>query len=214
MKFERYAPYLVAAVLALLWLRSHDARVRAEARAEIQADSLAREIDSLASRERDRETRRAEIQKASAARADSLRGLRRELRHLTAAGDTAGAALQAHADRDTLVSDSLRGLIRLTLGIMDRSARACNAALGTCDSIIAGKDALISQLDSSRVEFHTVMHRTEELWAVDRKRLRRERRDLSLCGSVGYGLQAGGTVTTGWTASVGVCYRLIALPPW
>lgn len=169
---KRYAPYLVAAVLALLWLRSHDARVRAEARSEIQHDSLTREIDSLASRERERETRRAEIQKASAARADSLRGLRRELRHLTAAGDTAGAALLAHADRDTLVSDSLRGLIRLTLGIMDRSARACSSALNQCDSLLAGRDAVIASLDSSRAEFHHAMHRSNELLTAALRRAR------------------------------------------
>lgn len=169
---KRYAPFVLAVILALLWLKAHDARVRAEARAEIQADSLGREIDSLVIRERQREMVRAEIQKVSVARADSLRGLRQEFLILKNAGDTAGAALLAHADRDTLVSDSLRGLIRLTLGIMDRSARACSSALGQCDSLLAGKDAVIAQLDSSRAEFHHAMHRSNELLTAALQRAR------------------------------------------
>lgn len=169
---KRYAPYVVAAVLALLWLRSHDARVRAESQSEIQHDSLTREIDSLTSRELARDAARTAIERRDSARADSLRGLRRELRQLTAAGDTAGAVLLAHADRDTLVSDSLRGLIRVTLGIMDRSARACNAALNQCDSLLAGRDAVIASLDSSRSEFHAAMHRSNELLTAALRRSR------------------------------------------
>lgn len=211
MRELRRADVLWATAVVLLgwtWLHARDGRIRAEALAEVQADSTAAAIAAMGRRHRERDRRREAVLEARTARlADSLRHTRRQLTHLEREGESAGARLVNAADRDSTVSDSLQGLIRLTVGILNRQARACNAALASCDSLLAAKDSVIAQLDSTRVDFHQALHRTTDLWQADRRRLRRERRDLSLCA-------AGGPSLRGWTLLVGICYRLLPLPPW
>ena len=69
---KRWAPYLIAVVVALLWLRAHDASVRATALADLRADSLTRVLAALDSLDGVRAVERLARETRISGLADSL----------------------------------------------------------------------------------------------------------------------------------------------
>lgn len=169
---KRYLPYVIAVIIALLWLQAREGRIRAEALSDQRADSLnvvLAGMDSLqVERDRLRMAAEAGVSRLNAA----LTLSRSRLTRLRTEGEAASAGLVAHLDRDSTASDSLRGLVNITLTILSDQAVACEAVLVSCDSIQTGQRAIILGLDSTVAERGKALARMREMFEVERRRAR------------------------------------------
>jgi hypothetical protein len=170
MNLKRYLPYVIVAIVALLWFKARDAQVRATALSDQRADSLNLVFSIMDSLQTVRDRERVAGEQEVSRLATALAASRATFSRLRVQGMAASADLTAHLDHDSTASDSLRGLVNTTITLFSDQAAACDAALLSCDSIQAAQRGIILGLDSSATERSEALVRLRELFEVERRR--------------------------------------------
>lgn len=130
-----------------IWQFAHGIELRAKLK--FRSDSLAvasAQIDTLQS---DRAARELVLVQAIAEANERMVAARSEMGRYR-------ALARANTQRlDSALADApepLKLLVNETVGALEGEVRACNLALQNCDQIVAGKDSLLAQVDSTARE--------------------------------------------------------------
>jgi hypothetical protein len=161
----RYAPWLAAALIGFAWFRAHDAKVRADAVAQVRGDSLKAALavgDSI----------RGALQ-VKALALDSLKRVA-NVRYVAQRGALAQA--QSRADSTASVLDSVLASLpdtaQLHIAITNerQAGAACSVALSGCDSLRVLLTAEVANRDSAIAVLEPSLESTRRLWAAAEKR--------------------------------------------
>lgn len=161
----KYAPWLLAVLVAALWLKAHDASVRADALAEARRDSLETALASV-----ERVTLRL-------AAADSALAVHEAAdRARLAASRRALAVATAQRDSTAAVLDSVLLTLPDTAPLHIAITRerdygvACRGALNACTDLALTLTARIDTLTAERDLLRPALTRTTYLWREAEKR--------------------------------------------
>lgn len=165
-KLKMFGLALGIVLIGYVMLRLHDARVRAEARFEVKADSLKAALEQIRllqdSVARVDALRLAELDSLS----DRLAAARHEADTLRMRSDALAEDLRAE------LPDSVRPGLDSLIGSYEAQIDALHRALAAADSVGAIQRARLAARDSVIAELNRALHRTEEFWQAAEKRAR------------------------------------------
>ena len=158
---------VVALLIGFAWLKAHDGQIRANALAQVRADSLALVLDSVAAR--DGRLARADSQLARHEAADRIR---------LAASRAALVVASRRADSTGHVLDSVLQVLPdtapLAIAISDerRLRVSCTVALEDCGALNLTLTARTDTLAAAIAELRPALERTKGLWQAAEQRSR------------------------------------------
>jgi len=158
---------VVALLIGFAWLRAHDGQIRANALAQVRADSLALVLDSVAAR--DGRLARADSQLAQHEAADRTR-----LAASRAALVVASRRADSTGHRLDSVLQALPDTAPLAIAITDerRLRVSCTVALEDCGALNLTLTARTDTLAAVIAELRPALERTKELWQAAEQRSR------------------------------------------